>query len=173
MKKAKPRTTSKSNASKGMTIEHLHNEKQYAQAQPRPILKVKSTAEAYQEQNKGDDVLLSQDAMKEILGQLKELQELKKAFAELKEENEQQRAKDKSTKNTSIQKQRLDNTNSVESISEEAKFSKSTSQEHLKSKQHRNPMTKNTKNVQIQDTKQNQPNNSSKKAKNLQKSSSK
>lgn len=79
----------KQNQHPNLQLSHLHEGPKYVEKQARPILKVKSTAEQYREENKTNDVLLSQDAMKEILAQLSELQELKKAFNELKVQSEQ------------------------------------------------------------------------------------
>lgn len=107
---------SPSGGKKQLSIDHLHNQDQYAQSQPRPILKVKSAAEQHLEETKGDDVLLSQDAMREILNQLRELQDLKKAFSELKDENERQKARDKLVKDVDKQKKMLEkSTNKEES----------------------------------------------------------
>ena len=80
----------KQNRNPNFDMEHLHAGPKFVEKQPRPILKVKSAAEQHRDEGKTDDVLLSQDAMREILGQLSELQELKKAFGALKEQTEKQ-----------------------------------------------------------------------------------
>lgn len=80
--KSKPRNND------NFKLEHLQGGPKYIEKQARPILKVKSTAEQHKEENKSDDVLLSQDAMREILAQLSELQELKRQFGDIKKQSE-------------------------------------------------------------------------------------
>lgn len=73
-------------------IDHLHNEPEYIEVQPRPILKVKSAAEQHREETKAPDVLLSQEAMRAILTELQDLRTLKEEFSKLKAEREQDAA---------------------------------------------------------------------------------
>ena len=79
--KAMPKSVSKPKNDGRYQLEHLHNNDQnYVEVQQRPILKVKSAAEQYKEDNKSPDVLLSQDAMKAILIELQQLRQLKEDF---------------------------------------------------------------------------------------------
>ena len=113
--KAMPKSVSKPKNDGRYQLEHLHNNDQnYVEVQQRPILKVKSAAEQYKEDNKSPDVLLSQDAMKAILIELQQLRQLKEDFEKFKEENskpresnsksniDRSRSKDKNSKDVSF-----------------------------------------------------------------------
>ena len=51
-------------------LEHLHGQPNYESDNLKSILKVKTAAEQFKEENKTTDVLMSQNAMKEILSEL-------------------------------------------------------------------------------------------------------
>ena len=66
-------------------FEHLHGQPNYSANKPKSILKVKTAAEQFKEDNRSDDVLLSKNAMKEILNELNYLRKKVDTIEKLEE----------------------------------------------------------------------------------------
>ena len=97
VKKAIVNSSEQSKNNKNITVDNAQNKPIYASQPHRPILKVKSAADQYREENKSADVLLSQDAMKTILTELQQLRQLKADFEKFKEDNSKLRDTDSKT----------------------------------------------------------------------------